>query len=224
MAELGNRREVLGSHALPIHAVDGCRNLRGTAFRRKDKIPRREDSNRLILLGDDEDGGSSRHHERRGISHRPIVLDKLNRSGHDGPNLDITRLKPLCDDFLDDVRRRHEPELRFGVFYEQAWHPFTLQQGRCFGHRHISGNLNHAWCHHMCDHGDRVILRLEILIILIQHSSARTPLCMNPPSWPPQRMPSIADESFGQGRREILVIQWFSSIHYGQILAVDQGD
>ncbi len=223
MAELCDRREMLGAYALSVHDVDGGRDIRGAAFWGKDKVSRGEDSNRLLLLGDDEDRGAGRHHERCGVGHRPIVLDKLDWSAHDSPNLDIIRLKPLCDDFLDDVRRRHESELRFGVFHEQAGHLFTLQQRRGFSHRHVPGNLDHAGRHHVRDHGDRVFRSLEILIILIQHSSARTPLSMNPPSWPVQRMPSIADRSLSPGRLEILVIQWFSSIHYGQILAVDQG-
>src|SRR5512140_57144 len=112
MAELYDAGAMLGSQPGSLHDPEGGRNVCATTLWRKDQISRSEDADRLFLFCDNEDGRTGCHHEAGGLIDHAIILDKLYRPCHDCTYFDIIGLQPLGDHLLDDVGRRHEPEVR----------------------------------------------------------------------------------------------------------------
>src|SRR6185437_9428098 len=184
---------MLSSHAFSLNDTDGGRDVRRASFWRKDQISRGEDTDRLILFRHDEDRCPGGHHKCRGLIHRSIVLDELDRSCHDRPDFDVIRFETLRDNLFDDVGRRHESEPSLCIFDEEAGHSLAFQERCRLGDRYIAWNLNYAGCHHVCNQYDLVIRGFGLLIVLVRHSSARSSFLTNlPPSWL-QCMQSIAE-------------------------------
>ncbi len=151
----------------------------------------------MILFRDDEDRCPGGHHECRRLIHRSIVLDKLDWSCHDGPDLNVIRFEALRNDLFDDVGRCHESETRLGILDQEAGHAFAFQKRRGFSNRDVSGHLDYAGCHHVCNQYGLVIRGFWLLTVRVCHSSARSFFLTNlPPSWP-QCMPSIAEGPWG---------------------------
>lgn len=124
---------MLISHALSFNDTDGGRDVRYASFWGKEQVSGGEDTDRLILFRDDEDRCPGRHHECRGFVHRSIVLDKLDRSCHDGPDFDVIRFEALRDDLFDNVGRRHESEPKLCIFDQEAGRSLAFQERCRFG-------------------------------------------------------------------------------------------
>lgn len=127
MADLDDRGVKLGFGQVSIRRSKSHRDMNETTFRSKDQISCCQDTDRLFLLGDDQDRGVVRHH-RRGVVHRAIVFDKLDRPCHDRADFDIVGLQILHDHFLDDISRGYASETGFRVLDQRAGRLLPFQQ------------------------------------------------------------------------------------------------
>ncbi len=176
MVQLGDHGVVVESlgRGSSNHAHDD-RDLRATSGRVEHQILGAEHPNRLVLFRDNQEKSACRQHECRGFCQDLIVLDELHWTCHNRSDFDVVRFESLSDDFLDNVGRRHEAELRIGILDEQAGRLLSFEQQRRLADRDVSRNLHDPWRHHVGYHSGYELCRLEGPVIVDRHGFETSP-------------------------------------------------